>query len=745
MLVLRTEAPKRCRLLFQLAALVFLSSAPLLRAQSARVSIRGMKLDSQEMQDSLAMPFWRALAGVPCRREGLDTRNSSARELLSTTATLRARLSRDVGGLMQVAGTELSRQMVYRGPRYTIERVVIGDRVPGASSFAFLARPAVEGTRSAPVVLLHGSGTLPQEAFGWDLNGAYPLPTQFGGTSFRGSAIELVEAGYTVFVPWLEDDDQDSYWPRLQWEDLEGNGAMLRAKSNGVGAYFLLLNQVAGGIDFLSYLPDVDMSKLSVIGWSEGAQIAAVTAAFDSRISAVVRLAAPLDRAALRATVQGVFGEAVFTHVDCAFGDPEMAALIAPRPLLYAYSTKDQSVSRFDGFISSRVVATIRQIYSDLGQPRQFAVQADTDWTGANMRRVRTWLDSAIKFEPREVAATIVRPAPPEGERYRSQFIDSTRAQRRQYIARLGPCVSPSVSPNFESVAAFESSVEPLRRRLAAVLRIPRAPRNPSLRLVRRDTVLRQARYTLEYVELQSARTSLPLSGLLATPIANVGQSAPVVISVDGNYGLAGPFGLNGRENVPYLNAYADDLASNGTVVFAPFIPKDFPEIAAAELRARDPNGPTSWSYVVPLFSAAVDFVLSLPQVDSARVGIWGISYAAYPALFTAALDRRISTLLYSNPVTTADVLFSDPDGAGLAGWFGEICSVIDPTLTYLIAPRRMIRENGARDDNGYERYSLESVDKIRQVYDQLGLGYQFEFFRHTGGHETRPRTIFEQ
>jgi dienelactone hydrolase len=556
-------------------------------------------------------------------------------------------------------------------------------------------------------------------------------------------AIELVEAGYTVWVPWLADDDLDDYWPRLPWEPLERAGAMLRAKSVGAGANFLLENQTAAGVDFLASLPRVDLSKLSVIGWSEGAQLGAVAAAMDSRISAVVRLEAPLDRGALRRSVAGVLGGALFSHADCALGDPELAALIAPRPLLYAFSTKDQSVSRFAAYASPRVVSIIRDLYVGLNLPTQFSVQSDSDWTAADMRRVRVWLDRAIAFRPPETPAPAVAPRRPTNETYHSAFIDSTLVQRMQYIASLGPCVAPTVRPRFESVAAFESSVEPLRRELETNLRVTDFKGTAKTQVTRRDTVLKLAKYTLEFVEVRSERTRLPVMGLLATPIASVAQSLPVVIGTNGNDGLAAPFGLGGAERVPYLNAYADYLASRGTIVFVPFLPHAFPEVAAAELAARDRDGPTSFGLVVSLYMAAVDFSLTLPQVDSSRIAISGISYAGYAALFTAALDRRISTVVFSNPVTTASVLFSDKDGSGLAAWFGEICSMIDPALTYLIAPRRMIRENGSRDDNGYERYSLESVDQVRQVYRKLGIESQFEFYRHSGGHELLPRLIF--
>jgi dienelactone hydrolase len=725
------------------AALSCLCMPAALSGQAKVPLILGMKIDSKEMQDSLSLPFWRALANSSCPKISWKPNYSSDAAFQASIKPLRDRLSKVVGVLRQPAGLPLERRIVYQGPRYIVERVAFSNRL-GNTSFGYLARPNGTSSGSAPVLLIHGSGMAPQEAFDWQFPDQYGAEMRFDSTAFVGAGLELAEAGYTVLSLWLADDELDSYWPRATWQLLNRNGAMLAAKTRGPGTYYVLANEVAGAVDFLIGLPGVDASKVGVIGWGEGAQIAMLVAALNGGVKAVVRLEAPLDRRPLRSTVLGVLGESAFTHLDCSLGDVEMAALIA-RPLLYAYSSRDSSVARFAAFISPSVESQIRAMYASLENKPMFAVQADSSWSiGKNMRSVRTWLDAALAFDSRDVPTRVIPPRRPPNERYHNAFIDSTQLQRREFIASLGACgSSPEFEPDFRSIDQYNASVEPLRRRLAQALRVALPVTSPTFRIVRRDTVLQQAKYLLEYVELASSRTNIPVSGLLATPTVGAPRGLPAVISLDGNDGLAGPFGLKGREGTRYLNAYADELASSGNVVFVPYSPSSFPEIAATELRARNPDGPTSWSYVIPVYQAAVDFALSLPSVDSTRIGMWGISYAAFPALFTTALDLRVSTLLFSNPVLTYDLLFQSPDGAGLSAWFGEICSVLDTTLTYLIAPRRLVRENGARDANGYERFPLESIENIRQVYVKLGVPAQFQFARHQGGHETQARSIF--
>lgn len=707
--------------------------------------VRGMEVDGKAMRDSLDAPFWRALAASPCPPVAWSTNFASQDAFSVATAPLRARLQRSVGSLYDRAGNVLSRTYVYRSPRYTIERIAYSSRIPSASLVGWLATPIGSESASAPVVLLHGSGMAPQEAFNWQFADQYTgnFFTRLDSTAFVGSAIELVEAGYTVFVPWISDDKLADFWPRVPWEYVGRAGALLSAKLNGPGANLLLSNEVSSAIDLLQQEKGVDSTKLSIMGWGEGAQLASVSAALDKRVTAVVRMDATVDRRALRATVSGMFSESSFTHIDCALGDVEMAALTAPRPLLYAYATSDPSVSRYAAFLSPRVVPSrIRSMYAALGAPRAFGVMKDSIWTSDSMRRVRMWLDSAVGFHPRAMAAKPGYPSKPSTQRYHSEYMDSTLFLRAAYIAQLGPCVSPTVTPNYTSRGAYDSSVAPLRKFVATQLRVPALDVPSTLRVLRRDTVLRQPKYLLEYVEIASSRIPMPIVGMLATPYTTTTQS-PAVISVDANYGFVAVFGLKGRERTPYLNAYGDYLASNGTVVFAPYIPTLFPEVAPTELRAKDPTGLSGWSFLIPYYAGAVDFALSLPQVDSTRIGMWGISFAGYPALITTALDKRVSALLFSNPIATADVLFQSQDAALLAPWFGSICSVIDPALTYLIAPRRLVRENGAHDSNGYEHFPLESIERIRHVYSLLGIPAQFEFVRHAGGHETLPRLLF--
>lgn len=709
------------------------------QARQQTILVSGLELDSKAFRDSLASPFWRALAAAPCATPAWHPDLSSQGTLRASTQPLRRRLIAIAGSPLPSAGALLKSVTVYRGSRYIVERVLITSRIPNTATFAYVVRQSPMGRKTAAVVLLHGSGMQPLEALGWNVDNFYRAGERSSNAAFIAAALEFAEAGYTVYMPWLADNGQSAAWQQLSWATLEENGAALRARIKGLGPYNFVVNEVAAGADYLSTLADVDIGKLAIVGWKEGAQIGAITAALDERFAAVVRLAAPIDRQRLRATVDGVMNEAHFTHADCGLGDQELAALLAPRALLYAYSTKDESVSRVARFVSLPLATSIRELYKGLRQPKNFHLQGDTTWSLANSRRVRSWVDSALSFVPRAVpAATVARQpqAPPSQEAWR----DTTQANRQGYSTTLGTCVARSPRADLTSVGKFLKSVEPFRRGLATDLGIP-LPASGRAITVRRTPIATRPGYSVEFVQIQSKRTPILISGLLAIPNTGAAKHFPAIVSADGNAGLATPFGLMGRERTPYLNAYGDALAATGTIVFVPYFPVEFPEIAAVELAART-NGQTSFTYIVPMLSAAADLLLSMPEVDSTKVGIWGVSFGGFAALYAAALDTRFSSVVFSNPVVTADVLFGTQTSSSLAAWWPEVCQTIDAVQAYLIAPRRFLRENGLRDANGYERTPLESIDRIRQVYNSLGVGSEFIFVRHDGGHETRPREV---
>ena len=60
----------------------------------------------------------------------------------------------------------------------------------------------------------------------------------------------------------------------------------------------------------------------------------------------------------------------------------------------------------------------------------------------------------------------------------------------------------------------------------------------------------------------------------------------------------------------------------------------------------------------------AVNFIITLPEVDKNRIGIWGDSMSGDVAIFVAAMDHRIKTVVVQVPACGREMPPPDPDGS---------------------------------------------------------------------------------
>lgn len=187
-------------------------------------------------------------------------------------------------------------------------------------------------------------------------------------------ARQAVERGYVVVVPeWLP------FGERRAPADWTGPG---RDPCNVVGmawsylGYTLLTQNVWDGmraLDILAARPEVDAERLGVIGLSYGGTMALHLAINDPRLKAAVvsgYLSTVRDDAI---TMRGGGNFCGSQHVPMLLrhGDiPEMAGLIAPRPLLIEAGQRDQCFIIED---ARRAYARLSAIYAAAGCPDALA------------------------------------------------------------------------------------------------------------------------------------------------------------------------------------------------------------------------------------------------------------------------------------------------------------------------------------------------------------------------------------
>jgi cephalosporin-C deacetylase-like acetyl esterase len=172
------------------------------------------------------------------------------------------------------------------------------------------------------------------------------------------------------------------------------------------------------GLDYLCGRPDVDPGRLGVTGISGGGATTAWVAAADERI----KCAAPVS--GMSDLESYVSNKVINGHCDCMFlvntyqwEWTTIAALVAPRPLLFANSDND-AIFPMDG--NRRIVARLRQAYALYDKPELVAEHVSPgghDYRPDLRMAVFRWMNKHLKGDPSPVKDTDFPPLP--GERLR--------------------------------------------------------------------------------------------------------------------------------------------------------------------------------------------------------------------------------------------------------------------------------------------------------------------------------------
>ena len=168
-------------------------------------------------------------------------------------------------------------------------------------------------------------------------------------------------------------------------------------------------------IDYLQSRPEVDAERIGVTGRSGGGAYSWWIAALDERIKVAVPVAGitSLKNHVVDGTVEG--------HCDCMFevntyrwDFPQVAALIAPRPLLIENSDKDR-IFPLDGVVD--VYTKTRRIYELYGVPRHIGLVI-TEGPHQDTQQLRVpafhWFNKFLKGKDPLIDTTAVPMFPPE-------------------------------------------------------------------------------------------------------------------------------------------------------------------------------------------------------------------------------------------------------------------------------------------------------------------------------------------
>lgn len=704
----------------------------------APVSVAGSQAvrwttDAAALQEETGQSLWRWLAAQPCR--AVPWRMPTAGGAASVAAAAmpaRDYIRRIVGVLPpSIVSTIQTRRTVYEDVNIRVELVTISSRMPGATVVGYLGMPRQRTEGGSPAaLLLHGAYSRPGEAFGWRSKDAPAITLD--GTGLSGIGAALLRRGFVVFAPIISDDYQ--FNQSLPWLELENLGATLRANTGHGNALMLAMTQLITSVDFLK---DAASTSVSVVGWEEGAFLAALTAALDPRVDAVVRLSPPRDTRLMRMTPAGLRVGAPFTNLDCVVTEVVQSALVFPRPLLYASAADDPMDARNRQFVSAFVADTIRTL-ANLSRAA-FAVRRFGHAGQQMSESVATWIAEHVSAPA--VINDSPNPLPASDVRYAYDELAAYRLGIYTVVGQSGRCSAFDAHVDITDKDALERTAQTYRRAVEDSLGVDLSrPRSPIV--VVRERVTFDAPYTLEWLWLRSKDGQIELGGLLATPQGRVKSRLPAVLSFDGNYGVGQVFGLPPTGRTEYLGAYGDYLARHGVVVFVPARPSWEPRGLGALLMWRHASR-TREDWVLNYYALALDFLLTEPAVDSSDVVAYGISEAAYAALYLTAFDARVTGLVFSDPFVLADSYFRDPTNAGSGVWQYDVCNSVDLVMRYLVVPRRFTWEGDNSDLSRYRVDPLEGPSRIADTYRAVGAADAFRFRRHLGDHVTKIEELF--
>lgn len=660
---------------------------------------------------------WESIASAPCW-------SGSARgDATSIAATYLARVRRAIPDGR--AGVVMSRDRLARIRGVTIDQAEVTGRFPGTGVRLVIGEPDQRDSSSATVLLVAGPGVLAHQAFGVRLSGDDSLIVHKEAPLFWGLANEFLDAGIRVVAVDLSDDVQR--WPIFPWQDLARRATVLRRRIPDATLATPAMAQVMAALDYAAR-----ESPQGVIlgGWGDASLIASLLAP-DPRVLALLRLAPPLDRPSLRRSALGVrHGPAIFAD-DCGLSEVALAHFFAPRPLLIAWVSPTDSAGGFEQPPPSVAVAdSIAAHYSSLGAADRFRYSplgTRVAWKGST----HAWLaQQRVVASVRRVGATAPPRLAPVGPYPARRIIDLAFTNNQAAVG--DGCSQRALDPTKGSITEYSRRTAALREELRNRLRL-NARREPTRWRI--DTLgFAPSFVVISYRHTGDANGA---RGIAAIPRTG-SEKAPLVISYNSYDGTIPFLDRRHRAAREYLNSAGAVLAERGYVVLIPSVAPWFPDGGGAVLEARSDDALAAWAHMMAHFVDGLTFALRVLRIDPASTTSYGISFGGEAALLHAAVDVRVRRVLYNNPTSRPNVVYSNPDAAVLATWGTAICEYESALRGPLIAPRSLIWENGLFDINGTDEDLPRAVSEVRDVYSALGAADRFFFLRHGGGHSTR-------
>jgi dienelactone hydrolase len=451
--------------------------------------------------------------------------------------------------------------------------------------------------------------------------------------------------------------------------------------------------------------------SLRVAGYGEGGLIALLAGAIDIRIESVGVSGAFGSR---RNTWQEPIDRNVFGLLK-QFGDAELAAMIAPRPLMietsgYPLVTESGNAGGAPGFLSSSLVDP-----TEIARAEELTkgLKLDSPWLSQfsihNVEKRRT-LEPAKWFrsiDPDEQEARLIH----EIDRDTQWLLRESPFVRADFMSKL----------DTSTLDAYKASVEQYRTvfrdEVIGHFDIPLKP------FQARSRKLYDTPQFVGYEVVLDVWDDVIAYGVLLLPKdLKPGEKRPVVVC---------QHGLEGRptdvivKNHPAYHDFAAKLCERGFITFAPQNLYIGQHRFRTLQRKANPLGKTLFSIIVPQHQQIVNWLKTLPNVAADRIAFYGLSYGGKSAMripplvpdyclsicsadFNEWVAKNASTRLPFSYVWTMEYEIFEWD-LGSTFNYAEMAA--------LIAPRPFMVERGHTDGVSTDEWVAFEYAKVFHLY----------------------------
>lgn len=412
----------------------------------------------------------------------------------------------------------------------------------------------------------------------------------------------------------------------------------------------LEVQQVLAFQKFLSSLSSINRNRIAVFGERQGGMTALYAGAVGTRIAAVGIVdyfqqrekcwTEPVDR-----VLYGQLSE---------FGDAEVAALIAPRPILIVTTRGGPAAAS----VNSETARAMR-FYRGLSLADKVMVTQVAD-AGSEIAAVRlaTVLGANLRGNPPPATVRISRS---EADAFRNEHfealydylrsLDAASDKIRRDYWHLDSTPAPD---RLEKAMQLRNSLA----RLIGTIPSENIPLNP------RTWLIGETDKFLAYDVLLGVVPGVEAYGQLLVPRTVAGKMRERLPAVICQHGFGGApkyvtgVGSELESNDHFYHRFGERLAERGYVVFAPYLSVPVDPTPPGILHRADLINPLvrmaaclgmmRTSIELAKLHRVVDFLQSLPFVDAHRIGYYGLSYGGYSAMWMSPLEPRLRFTIIS-------------------------------------------------------------------------------------------------